>query len=98
MLGRQVKTIVKTVFSFLKIYEDRYRKEWVCFNPVGWTTIACTCLEIVFMNKILRKGLDVGLSKQPISNLFSSQGALRTANLSPLTAIERFSGVHNGKI
>ena len=48
--------------------------------------------------KVLRKGLDAGLSKQQISNLFSSQGALRTANISPLTSIEKFSGPRNGKI
>ena len=46
--------------------------------------------------KVLRKGLHVGLSKQQISNLFNSQVALR--NISPLTSIEKFSGVHNGKI
>ena len=45
---------------------------------------------------VLRKGLDVGLSKQQLSNLFNSQEAL--ANISPLTAIEKFSGVRNGKI
>ena len=48
--------------------------------------------------KFLTKGLDAGWSKQQISNLFSSQGDLHTANLSPLTAIEKFSGVRNGKI
>ena len=48
--------------------------------------------------KVLRKGLDAGLSKQQISNLFNSQGALRTVNISPLTAIEKFSGIRNGKI
>ena len=48
--------------------------------------------------KVLRKGLDAGLSKQQISNLFTSQGALRTVNISPLTTIEIFSGVRNGKI
>ena len=31
--------------------------------------------------KVLRKGLDAGLSKHQISNLFSSQGALHTANI-----------------
>ena len=46
--------------------------------------------------KVLRKGLDAGLSKQQISNLFNSQEALR--NISPLTTIEKFSVVHNGKI
>ena len=39
--------------------------------------------------KVLRKGLDAGLSNYQISNLFSSQGALHTANISPLTAIEK---------
>ena len=33
----------------------------------------------------------------PISN-FSSQGVLRVANISPLTAIGKFSGARNGKI
>ena len=46
--------------------------------------------------KVFRKGLDAGLSKQQISNFFSSQEALW--NISPLTAIEKFSGVRNGKI
>ena len=48
--------------------------------------------------KVLRKGTEAGLSKQQISNLFSSQGALRTANISPLTAIKTFSGTCNGNI
>ena len=47
--------------------------------------------------KILRKRLDARLSKQHNSNLFSRKRALRTANLSPLTVIERFSGVRNGR-
>ena len=48
--------------------------------------------------KILRKCRDAGFSKRQIFNLFSNQGALRTENLSPLTDVERFSGVRNGKI
>ena len=46
--------------------------------------------------KVLRKRLDAGLSKQHISNLFNSQNAL--GNIPPLTAIENFSGVRNGKV
>ena len=46
--------------------------------------------------KVLRKGLEAGLSKQQISNVFNSQEAL--GNISPLTAIEIFSGTRNGKI
>ena len=46
--------------------------------------------------KVLRKGLEVRLSKQQISNLFNSQEAL--GNISPITAIEKFSSVRNGKI
>ena len=42
------------------------------------------------------KGLEAGLSKQQASNLFNSQKVL--GNISPLTAIEKFSGAHNGKI
>ena len=41
--------------------------------------------------KVLRKGLDAGLNKQQISNLFNSQEAL--GNISPLITIEKFSGV-----
>ena len=46
--------------------------------------------------KVLRKGLEVGLSKQQISNLFNKQEGLE--NISPLTAIEKFSGARNGKV
>ena len=46
--------------------------------------------------KVLRKGLDAGMSKQQIFNLFHSQEAF--GNISPLTAIEKISGVRNGKI
>ena len=46
--------------------------------------------------KVLRKGLETGLSKQQISNVFNSQEAL--GNISPLIAIDKFSGVRNGKI
>ena len=46
--------------------------------------------------KVLRKGLDAGLSKQQNSNLFASQEALW--NISPLTSIEKSSGVRNGKV
>ena len=37
-------------------------------------------------------------SKQQISNGFANQEALRAANISPLTAIDTFSGARNGKI
>ena len=40
--------------------------------------------------KVLRKGVEAGLSKQQISNVFNSQEALGI--ISPLTAIERFNG------
>ena len=45
---------------------------------------------------VLRKGLEAGLSKQQIFNLFNSQEAL--GNISPLTAIEIFRGARKGKI
>ena len=46
--------------------------------------------------KVLRKGIDAGLSKQQISNLFNSQEAV--GDISPLTAIESFSVASDGKI
>ena len=45
--------------------------------------------------KVLRKGIDAGLSRQQISNLFNSQEAL--GNISPLAAIGKFSGARNWK-
>ena len=47
---------------------------------------------------MLQKGFEAGLSKQQISNVFANQESLRVANISPLTAIDKFSGVRNGKI
>ena len=44
--------------------------------------------------KVLRKGFEGGFSKQQISNVFNSQEVLQ----SPLIAIEKYSGVRNGKI
>ena len=46
--------------------------------------------------KVLKKGLEADLSKQAISNVFKIQEAL--GNISPLNAIETFSGVRNGRI
>ena len=46
--------------------------------------------------KVLRKGLEAGLSKQQISNVFNSQEALR--DILSLIVIEKYSGVRNGKI
>ena len=58
----------------------------------------CVCKEYKQEYKVLRKGLEAGLSKEQISNLLNSQGTLRTAYISHLTAIEKISGVGNGKI
>ena len=44
--------------------------------------------------KVLRKGLEAGLSKQQIPNVFNSQEALGIY----LIAIDTFSGARNGKI
>ena len=48
------------------------------------------CLESVFIKTNTGKGLDAGLSKQQISNLFNIQEAL--GNISPLTAMEKCNG------
>ena len=47
---------------------------------------------------MLQKGFEAGLCKQQISNVFANQEALRVANVSPLIAIDAFSGARNGKI
>ena len=48
--------------------------------------------------RILRKGYEVGLSKKQVTNIFLHQNALTTVNLSPLEAIDEYSGVRNGSI
>ena len=45
--------------------------------------------------KVLQKRFEAGLSKQQISNVFANQEALRVANISPLIAIDTFSGARN---
>ena len=47
---------------------------------------------------MLRKGFKATLSKQQISNVFANQEALHPENVSPLTAIDIFSGAHSWKI
>ena len=47
---------------------------------------------------MLQKGFEAGLSKQQISDVFANEEALRVANISPLAAIDTFSGARNGKI
>ena len=47
---------------------------------------------------MLRKGFETSLSKQQISNVFANQEDLHAANVSPLTAIDTFSGARSGKI
>ena len=45
-----------------------------------------------------KKDSNAGLRKQQISNVFANQEALRVTNISPLTAIDTFSGARNRKI
>ena len=108
MLGGQLKTIVKTTLSFLKVCEDGFLervdvgKTTVIFNlllqPDWLDIITCMYLERVFTNKNtrFRKGLEAGLSKQQVSNVFNSQEA--SGDKPPLIAIEKYSGARNGKI
>ena len=49
------------------------------------------------MYEVLRKGFEAGLSKQQISNVFANQEILHAANVSPLTAIDTFSGARSRK-
>ena len=103
-LGSQLKTVMKTILSFLGIYED-WLLERVDVGKLQWSLISCLDYNHFYVfgksvhqeeYKVLRKGLDAGLSKQQISNLFNCQEAL--GNIWPLTSIGKFSGVCNGKI
>ena len=107
MLGSRLKTVVKTILPqnlrglvigksgrgiTTSIFNLLLQPSWLDYNHLYVFGKSLHQREY----KILGKGLDAGVSKQQISNLFSSEGALRTANLSPLTGIGRFSGVRNG--
>ena len=72
-----------------------------CYNPTVWITITCMFLEKSLHQqeyKVLQKEFEADLSKQQIPNVFANQEALRVANISPLAAIDMFSGARNGKI
>ena len=47
---------------------------------------------------MLRRGFEAGLRKQQISNVFANQEVLHTADISPLTTVDTFSGARSGKI
>ena len=93
---------MKTIISFLKIYEDlllervgvgrQQSSSTSCYSPSGWITIYVFGKSLHQQKyKVLQKGFEAGLSKQQISNVFANQEALRVANISPLTAIVKKS-------
>ena len=48
--------------------------------------------------RVLKRGLEAGLSKRQISNLFLQQDLLAKVNLPPLDAINEYNGVKEGGI
>ena len=48
--------------------------------------------------QILKKGLTDGLTKQQVANIFLHQAQLKKIQLSPIAAIEEYSGDRNGSI
>ena len=48
--------------------------------------------------RVLKKGLEAGLSKRQVSNLFLQQDILARANLPPLEAIDEYNGIKEGGI
>ncbi len=48
--------------------------------------------------QVLKKGYEAGLSKQQVANVFGNQELLAKAHLSPLEAIDQYSGDRNGTI
>ena len=48
--------------------------------------------------QILKKGYEAGLCKEQVANIFLHQKLLTTANLSPLEAIDQYSGVRSGTV
>ena len=96
MLGDQLKPIVITTLSSLKICGD-WLLERVDVEKLDYNNLYVFEKSLHQQEyKVLRKGLQASLSKQQISNVFNSQEVL--GNISPLVAIEKYSGVRNGKI
>ena len=48
--------------------------------------------------QILKKGYDMSLSKEQISNIFTNQHKFKEIKLSPLQVLDEYDGVRNGKI
>ena len=48
--------------------------------------------------QILKKGFESGLSKAQVANIFLHQSTLSKVHLSPLEAIDHYSGVRNGTV
>ena len=87
-----------------------YWKEWMCEDnghlqpPATTQLVGLQALVLVWKESPptgvqgVRKGFEAGLSKQQISNVFTTEEALHAANVSPFTAIDTFSGARSGKI
>ena len=101
--------VVKIVLSFLEMCEDLLLKRvdvrrqqsssTSCYNWLGYNHLYAFGNSLHQQEyKVLRKGFGAGLSKQQVSNVFVNQEALHVANISPLTAIDMFSGARSGKI
>ena len=99
------------VLSFLGMCEDlllervdagRQRSSSTsCYNPTGWITITCMFLERVSTSRSTRcckKDSKQALASRRFPTCSLIREALRVANISPLTAIDTFSGARNGKI
>ena len=109
MLGDQLKTMVITTLPSLKICEDwllarvdveKLQRSLTSYCNYGWLDYNHIYVFGKSLHqqeyKVLRKGLEAGLSKQQISNVFNRKEQL--GDVSPLIAIEKYSGVRNGKI
>lgn len=48
--------------------------------------------------QILKRGFETGLSKEQLSNIFHQQDTLKKANISPIEAINEYSGTRAGGI
>ena len=48
--------------------------------------------------KILKKGFEIGLDKNQISNLFMNQGVLKESGMSPLDILDEYTGVRGGNV
>ena len=76
------------------IFNLLLQPEWVDYNHLY--VFAKTLHQTEY--QILRKGFEIGLSKQQIANIFRNQDAFQKVKLTPVEVIDQYTGERKGDI